>query len=229
MSIRAKLYTAIVVVVAGLALTAGVGIAAMSRLGDRFDDVERASNARALALQLKYDVTDFNGWQTAYGYDNGKSRPIYLASFARFKRDFAQARAQLQLGQEQAILDRIERTTDDFARLDDASWAALQAGRPDKVKRILLGPELVMFQRAAAASEALAAFEGTQTASQDKAFKDARSDALRLLVLCSIGAGLLVFILLLTATDLARAAEGRLEDTVETETSEVERLSDRPD
>jgi hypothetical protein len=217
MTIRAKLYTAIVVVIAGLALTAGVGITAMSQLGDRFDDVQRASKARALALQLKFDVTDFNGWQTAYGYDNGKSRPIYLASFAKFKRDFAQARAQLRLAQEQAILDRIERTTDDFARLDDASWAALQAGRPDEVKRILLGPELDNFRRAAAASQTLAAFESAQTAKQDKAFKDARSDALRLLVLCSIVAGLLVFILLLTASDLARRAEGKLDDASEDE------------
>ena len=56
-----KLYTAIVVVVAGLVLTAGVGIAAMSHLGNRFDAVHGASNARALALQLKFDVTDFNG------------------------------------------------------------------------------------------------------------------------------------------------------------------------
>jgi hypothetical protein len=229
MSIRAKLYTAIVVVVAGLALTAGVGIAAMGRLGDRFDAVEQASNARALALQLKYDVTDFNGWQTAYGYDNGKSRPVYLASFARFKRDLAQARAELRLGQEQAVLDRIEHTTDAFARLDDDSWAALQAGRPGEVKRILLGPELVMFQRAAAASEALAAFEAAQTAKQDKAFKDARTDALRLLVLCSIGAGLLVFILLLTASDLARTAEGRLQDGDVTEPSEEPRLPESTD
>jgi hypothetical protein len=221
MTIRAKLYTAIVVVIAGLALTAGVGITAMSRLGDRFDDVQRASKARALALQLKFDVTDFNGWQTAYGYDNGKSRPIYLASFAKFKRDFALARAELRLAQEQAILDRIERTTDGFARLDDASWAALQAGRPDEVKRILLGPELVKFRRAAAASQALAAFESAQTAKQDKAFKDARSDALRLLVLCSIVAGLLVFILLLTASDLARRAEGKLEDADGGETTEA--------
>ena len=228
MSIRAKLYTAIVVVVAGLALTAGVGIAAMSHLGDRFDAVERASTARAVALQLKFDVTDFNGWQTAYGYDNGKSRPTYLASFAKFKRDFAHARAQLRLEREQAILDRIERTTDAFARLDDASWAALQAGRPDEVKRILLGPELVMFQRAAAASQALAAFEAAQTTTQDKAFKDARSDALRLLVLCSIGAGLLVFILLLTASDLARRAEGQLGDGPETEATET-RLPERSD
>ena len=192
----------------------------MSHLGDRFDAVQQAADARALALQLKFDVTDFNGWQTAYGYDNGKSRPTYLASFAKFKRDFALARTQLRLAQEQAILDRIERTTDAFARLDEASWAALQAGRPDEVKRILLGPELVIFQRAAAASQALAAFEAAQTATQDKSFKDARSDALRLLVLCSIGAGLLVFILLLTASDLARRAEGQLDDGRETEATE---------
>ena len=228
MSIRVKLYTAIVVVVAGLVLTAGVGIAAMSHLGNRFDAVQRASNARALALQLKFDVTDFNGWQTAYGYDNGKSRPTYLASFAKFKRDFALARTRLGLAQEQAILDRIERATDAFARLDDASWAALQAGRPDEVKRILLGPELVIFQRAAAASQALAAFEAAQTATQDKAFKNARSDALRLLVLCSVGAGLLVFILLLTASDLARRAEGQLDDGRDTETTET-RLPERSD
>jgi len=138
MSIRAKLYTAIVVVVAGLALTAGVAIAAMSHLGARFDAVQRASSARALALQLKFDVTDFNGWQTAYGYDDGESRPIYLASFKRFERNLAKARAQLRTAREQELLDRIERATDDFARLDDASWAALQAGRPDEVKRIFM-------------------------------------------------------------------------------------------
>ena len=212
MSIRVKLYTAIVVVVAGLALTAGVGISAMSRLGDRFDAVERASSARALALQLKFDVTDFNGWQTAYGYDDGKSRPRYVASFARFQRNLATARAQLGMEREQGILDRVERTTDAFAKLDDESWAALQAGRPEEVKRILLGPELVNFERAAAAAQALAAFETAQVAAEDKSFEDARSNALRLLILCSIVAALLVFILLVTASDLVRRAEGKLGD-----------------
>jgi hypothetical protein len=212
MSIRAKLYTAIVVVIAGLALTAGVGITAMSRLGDRFDSVQRAGDARALALQLKFDVTDFNGWQTAYGYDDGQSRPVYLASFARFKDNFAEARIRLRRPQEQKLLDRMQRATDDFARLDDVAWAALQAGHPDVVKRILLGPELVNFKRAATAAEALATFETAQAARQDEAFRNARSNALRLLVLASIVAALLVFILLLTASDLARLAEGRLED-----------------
>jgi len=224
-SIRAKLYTAIVVVVAGLALTAGVGIATMSHLGDRFGSVQRAADARALALQLKYDVTDFNGWQTAYGYDNGKSRPIYLASFARFKRDLVHARMEMRHEREQRILDRIARATDAFAQLDDASWAALQAGRLQEVKRILLGPELVNFRAAAAAAQALAGFEDAQAAAQDKAFKDARSDALRLLVLASIVAALLVVILLVTASDLARRAESKLAD----DQKEVGTGPDEPD
>jgi hypothetical protein len=79
-TIRAKLYAALAVTIAGLIATAGVGIVGMSRLGDRFDAVERASQAQALALQLKFGVTDFNGWQTAYGYDDGKSRPTFLSS-----------------------------------------------------------------------------------------------------------------------------------------------------
>ena len=91
LSIRAKLYAALAVTVVGLVVTAGVGIAGMSRLGDRFDDVQEASRAQALALQLKFDVTDFNGWQTAYGYDNGQSRPIFLSSVARYRADFAEA------------------------------------------------------------------------------------------------------------------------------------------
>jgi CHASE3 domain sensor protein len=209
-SIRAKLYAALAVTIAGLVATAGVGIAGMSRLGDRFDDVEAASRAQALALQLKFDVTDFNGWQTAYGYDNGASRPTFLSSVERFRADFAQSRRQLTRPQEKAYLDQIDQAFHDFMRLDDQAFAALQAGDKAEVKRIFLGPELVHFGRAAAASQRLASYEAERVSVQDKAFKDARHDALRLLIAVSAIAGLLVVILLITANDLARAAEGRL-------------------
>ena len=210
MTIRAKLYTAIVVAVAGLALTVGVGVWGMARLGHRFDRVQRAADARALALQLKFDVTDFNGWQTAYGYDGGKSRQRYVDSFARFRRHFALARSRLTGTGEVAVLDRIEAATDDFARLDRASWAALQAGRAAEVKRILLGPELVNFDRAATASQALSELEDARAADENRAFRDSRGDALRLLVAASIVAALLVILLLVTATDLAKRAEDAL-------------------
>jgi hypothetical protein len=132
-TIRAKLYAAIVVTVAGLALTVGTGVWAMDRLGDRFDDVQSAADARALALQLKFDVTDVNGWQTAYGYDGGRSRPTFVKSVARFRRTLAQARKVLTRPEEARLLDRVESAFEDFMRLDEQAFAALRAGREDVV------------------------------------------------------------------------------------------------
>ena len=133
MTIRAKLVTAIVVAVAGLALTAGVGIWGMNSLGDKFDDVREAGQAQALALELKYDITDFNGWQTAYGYDNGASRPIFLRSVMRFREDLATAKNELTTPAEQKLLRDIERAFNAFMALDVVAYRALQNGNADEV------------------------------------------------------------------------------------------------
>jgi CHASE3 domain sensor protein len=211
MTIRAKLYAALAVTVAGLLATAGVGIWGMSRLGDRFEEVQQASDAQALALQLKFDVTDFNGWQTAYGYDDGKSRPIFLRSVARFRTNLAQAKRELTRPQEQRALTEIESASKDFMELDAQAFDALRAGRTGEVKRIFLGPELTNFDRAATAAQQLAAYEAARLTAQDRDFKDTRNDALRLLIAVSAIAALLVVILLITANDLAKAAERALE------------------
>jgi CHASE3 domain sensor protein len=211
MTIRAKLYAALAVTVAGLLVTAGVGIWGMSRLGDRFDEVQRASEAQAIALQLKFDVTDFNGWQTAYGYDNGRSRPTFLRSVERFRANLARARGELIRPQEQRLLDEIKSAFDDFMELDGQAFAALQAGRSEEVKRLFLGPELTNFGRAARAAQRLAAYEAARVTDQDREFKDARKAALRLLIAVSAIAALLVVILLITANDLAKVAESALE------------------
>jgi CHASE3 domain sensor protein len=210
MTIRAKLYAALAVTVVGLLVTAGIGIWGMSRLGDRFDRVREASDAQALALQLKFDVTDFNGWQTAYGYDDGRSRPTFLRSVDRFRAHLAEARRELTLPAEQRPLDDVEAAFEDFMALDDQAYAALQAGRTQEVKRLFLGPEITNFTRAANASQQLAAFEAGRLSSEDKSFEDAREDALRLLIAVSVIAALLVVILLITANDLAKMAERTL-------------------
>ncbi len=216
MTIRARLYTASVVAVAALALTVGVGIWAMARLADRFDHVQRAADARALALELKFGVTDFNGWQTAYGYDKGRSRPIFLSSVDTFRETLAQARQELTRPEEQALLDRVEAAFDDFMRLDVDAYAALRRGQAAEVRRILLDPEITNFRRAAAAAAELAAAEDAHAAAQERAFSDAREDALRFLIAASVIAALLVVILLVTASDLARRAERTLEAEAET-------------
>jgi methyl-accepting chemotaxis protein len=210
-TIRSKLYAAIAVAVAGLALTVGVGIWAMSGLADRFDSVQRASDDRALALELKFDIADFNGWQTAYGYDNGKSRAIFLRSVAEFRRDLARARAGLRAPTEQRFLRQISDAFREFMRVDVQAFAALRAGRAGEVRRLFLGPEIANFQRAAAAAQGLAAFEDARAGAEDRKFRKARRDAMRYLVLAGILAALFVGILLATAVDLARSAERALE------------------
>lgn len=213
MTIRGKLYTAIVVTVAGLALTAGTGIWAMDRLGDRFDGVQAAADARALALELKYDVTNVNGWQTAYGYDGGRSRPTFLSAVERFRRTLARARKELRRPHEVRLVREIEAAFHDFMRLDVTAYAALQAGASETVRRILLGPEITNYSRAARAAGELAAVENARATAQERVFRDARTDALRLLLLAALVAGALVAVLLVTANDLARSAERALAAT----------------
>jgi hypothetical protein len=211
-TIRTKLYAAIVVTVLGLTVAAGVGIWGMSRVGDRFDSVQSASRASSIALQLKFDVTDYNGWQTAYGYDDGQSRPQFLRSVARYSADRARAGRSLTGAAERRLLGRIDGAFDDFMRLDAEAYAAVQAGRTAEVKRLLLGPEIVNFHRAAAAAQSLASLESRTAAAEDASFRDTRRDALRLLLIAALVTGLFVAILLVTANDLAKTAEGRIED-----------------
>jgi cytochrome oxidase assembly protein ShyY1 len=214
-TIRSKLYAAIVVTLAGLALTVGVGIWGMSRLTDRFDAVRGAADDRALALELRFDVTDFNGWQTAYGYDNGKSRPIFLRSVAAFRRDLAQARLELDRPSEQALVQQISGAFREFMRVDARAYAALRAGRTAEVRRLFLGPEIANFEHASAAAQRLAELEAARANVEDRKFTDSRRDALRYLIAASILAALLVAILLVTAVDLARTAERSLEGSDE--------------
>src|ERR687890_2112205 len=95
MTIRAKLYAAIVLTILGPLATTAVALHGMGQMGDRFDEVQERARHESIALQLKFGVTDVNGWQTAYGYDDGRSRPRFEASVAAFRSDLVRARGEL--------------------------------------------------------------------------------------------------------------------------------------
>ncbi len=94
--------------------------------------------------------------------------------------------------------------------LDVVAYQALQEGKTDEVRRLFLGPEIELMEEWPETPEDLAALEAARAAETEKAFEDAQSDALRLLILASIIAAVLVALLLVTAFDLARAAERTL-------------------
>ena len=206
MTIRAKLYAAMVMTVLGPLVTIGVAFAAFQSLSDRFDEVSARSDRQALALEIKYAVTDVNGWQTAYGYDDGASRPQFERSAQNVRRLLAVAHRTLTEPRERAILARLQSSFDAFMALDVVAYRALRAGQDRRVKQIFLGPEIRNFEAMAAAAGQLAAEEQRRNDQVERSFDQRLTDAKKTLVVVGLGAGVLIVLLLLTASDIARLA-----------------------
>ena len=206
MTIRARLLAAIVLTVLGPLVTIGVALSAFGTLGDRFDDVQLANAHSRLALELKFAVTDMNGWQTAYGYDGGRNRRHFEASAREAESLLAMALRELTAPGERALLFQLDGAFRRFMDLDAQAWAALEDGRPGETKRILLGPELDHFARMARLADDLADAQDREVAAARTGFDDARDDAKRELVAVAIGAGVVIVLLLLTVRDVVRLA-----------------------
>ena len=206
MTIRAKLYVAILLTVIGPVITIAVALHGMDRLGDRFDEVQQRADERALALDLKFGVTDFNGWQTAYGYDDGASRPRFEHSVRQFRIDLGAARNELSHRRESRLLNEIRIRFAKFMELDREAYAALRRGDDARVKEIFLGPELRLFDQMASRADELARYEARSATVTEKEFNDSREDSRRGLIAVALGAALVIILLLVTASDIARMA-----------------------
>jgi hypothetical protein len=205
-TIRAKLYTAVALTIIGPLATIAVALQGMAELGDRFDEVRVNARQEALALQLKFDVTDANGWQTAYGYDGGRSRPRFEASVASLEEDLRRAAATLRDPRERALLDKLRAELGEFLDLDAVAYRALRAGREARVRQIFLGPEIERFEALAATADRLARYEARRASATERAFDKARDDARRRLIAVALGAAVVIVLLLVTANDIARMA-----------------------
>ena len=142
-TIRAKLYAAIVLTILGPLATTAVALHGMSQIGDRFDEVRERAAHEAIARELKFVVTDINGWQTAYGYAGGElprsrswpRRRSCDANLDAADRDLTDERER---GAARAARGAV-RPVHGPRR---GRLARLQAGEPERTRRILLGPEL---------------------------------------------------------------------------------------
>jgi hypothetical protein len=205
-TIRGKLFAAIALTVLGPLVTIAVALSAFGTLGERFDDTERRTALQGQALDLKFAVTDMNGWQTAYGYDGGRSRGRFVAAAGATEELLESARRELTAPRERALLAELAGAFDAFMALDRRAWTALRDGREAVTKRILLGPEIRHFETMARAADALAAEQDRRAAAAEQGFDDARRDARRQLVAVAIGAGVVIVLLLVTAQDVVRLA-----------------------
>ena len=209
MTIRAKLYAAIVLTILGPVATTVVALQGMSEMGDRFDEVQERARHEATARELKFLVTDMNGWQTAYGYaggDGGQFRELFVESSDELRSELAAATETLNDDREQSLLTQFQTDFDRFMALDVVAFRELTSGNAAETKRIFLGPELARFEAMAATAEDLASYETEQATEADSSFDDTRDDARRTLITVALGAGIVILLLLVTASDVARLA-----------------------
>ena len=129
-------------------------------MGDRFDEVSERAEHESVARELKFLVTDMNGWQTAYGYAGGDLRARFVASAAELRRELELAGDELTDEREQPLLEPAQRSS------STGSWSSTRSpgassrpDNPEETKRILLGPELRRFEAMAATAEELADYE----------------------------------------------------------------------
>jgi hypothetical protein len=205
MTIRAKLYAAIVLTILGPLATTAVALHGMGQMGDRFDEVQERARHESIALELKFGVTDVNGWQTAYGYDRGRSRPVFERSVEAFEADLSRAGETFSDPRERALLAELRRDFESFMELDAEAYSALRAGDEQRVEDILLGPEIARFSAMAETADRLATYEAERAEATERAFDDARDDARKRLIAVALGAGIVIVLLLVTARDLVRA------------------------
>jgi hypothetical protein len=205
-TIRAKLYAAIVLTILGPLATTAVALHGMAKMADRFDEVQERARHESIALQLKFGVTDVNGWQTAYGYDEGRSRPVFERSAASFERDLRRAAATLTDARERELLGELRRDFGGFMALDRVAYRALRAGNEQRVKDIFLGPEIARFSAMAETADRLARYEAQRATATERAFDDARDDSRKRLITVALGAAIVIVLLLVTASDVARMA-----------------------
>jgi hypothetical protein len=206
MTIRAKLYAAIVLTILGPLATTAVALHGMGQMGDRFDEVQQRARHQSIALELKFAVTDMNGWQTAYGYDNGRSRPVFERSVETLRDDLRRASGMLTDSRERQLLGELRRDFAGFLALDRIAYRALQAGREQRVRDIFLGPEIARFSAMAETADRLALYQAQRAAATKRAFDDERDDARKRLIAVALGAGVVIVLLLITASDVARMA-----------------------
>ena len=206
MTIRAKLYAAIVLTILGPLATTAVALQGMGKMGDRFDEVRERARHEAIALELKFSVTDVNGWQTAYGYDNGRSRPVFERTAAEFQRDLRRVSATLTDPRERVLLRELRREFAGFMSLDVVAYRALRQDRERRVRQIFLGSEIARFRAMANTADDLARYEQTRARATQTAFDDARDDARKRLVAVALGAAIVIVLLLVTASDVVRTA-----------------------
>ena len=153
-------------------------------------------------------MTDVNGWQTAWGYDDGALAPASSSSsVADFRRDLREANERLTEPRERQLLREFEAGFADFMRLDERSWNALQARARGRHEADPARPRARDLRgRRRGRRSGSRPTRPSRRGPPRQPSTTLRMTCARRLVAVALGAAVVIVLLLLTASDLARMA-----------------------
>ena len=230
-----------------LVAVAGVGLWGSSSQESSTKELSDDVHSLQAVSELKYIAADFNGWQTAYGFDavRAPESPIDDAKGSR-KRflDSAQSFAsELEIAQDSSVADEdkkdmeVLRTEfDRFMTVDDQVVALYREGSKksvDQASDLVLGEELKIFDRIVAAADRLETKTEKDAAASAKSAEDVSSRSRT--VTLTVGALAIVLAVLITRSltrPLRRAVallrdvaagdlSGRLQDNAQDEVGQL--------
>jgi methyl-accepting chemotaxis protein len=152
-----------------LVAVAVVGLWGSARQESSAKDLGHDIGALGDVAQLKYLAADFNGWQTAYGFDAVRSpgspiddskgsRKRFLDSAHAFGAELDIAQASSVAAEDKRDIDALRTDFDRFMTVDDqvvALYRQHTTKAADQANDLVLGEELTLFDRIVAAADRL--------------------------------------------------------------------------
>src|SRR4051794_22961155 len=122
-----------------LVVVAGVGLWGSSRQESSTKDISHDVSSLQDVSQLKYLAADFNGWQTAYGFDAVRSpgtpiddakgsRKRFLDSTRAFEAELAVAQRSSVAAEDKQDIDAMRTDFDRFMSIDEQVVAGYRQG-----------------------------------------------------------------------------------------------------
>jgi methyl-accepting chemotaxis protein len=186
--IRLRLLVLGVVPLILAAFVAAVAVVGFSGSVDAASSAGASSDKAQLALAMKYQAADWNGWQTAYAFDagrgvanaaddDGESRAFYLASQAVLVEELDAFEARTDLSAEERALAAEARTyVDKFIAVDADVVAGYKAGTAagkEAADTLVITTEIENYNAAAGALGKLADLTGAKADADVVAAADA--------------------------------------------------------
>ncbi len=174
LSIGKKLYLGFGIVIALLCVTGGTALWGSSSQGTATDEVIQLQRVADQIGQVRYDIADFNGWQTAYAFEVAhhhaagdtftigqmQSRRAFLASLAKLRADLGALRAGFPTAAGRAAATAALRQVEHFMRVDRRIVALYALDTPQSnatADDLVLGQEIRIYSAIAARALELSA------------------------------------------------------------------------